>query len=65
MSLLYETYFCIRDRTSKNDEKKYGVVKVQNSDESPITPEFAITPYARYSLKEGFFIQVFLVITRF
>ena len=27
------------DRTSKNDEKYFRVVKVQNSDESPITPE--------------------------
>ena len=53
------------DRTSKNDEKKYRVVKVQNSDESPITAECAFAAYVRYGSKEGFYIQVFLVVTRF
>ena len=56
---------CIWDRTSKNDENKNRVVKVQNSDESPTTAECAFAAYVRYGSKEGFYIQVFLVVTRF
>ena len=47
-----------RDRTSKNDENKNRVIKVQNSDESRIALDFGLASLPLLAENKGLLLQV-------